>query len=642
MAAWSSSPSLRHLLLRPRLPLSPTCLAGSFSRRHVHIHSRRRLFSSASSSTLTHGDEASTHVDADGVVDVNPPRGTRDFPPEDMRLRTWLFDQFREVSRLMAFEEVDFPVLESEALFIRKAGEEITQQLYNFEDKGGRRVVLRPEITPSLARLVIKQGKSVSLPLKWFTIGQCWRYERMTRGRRREHYQWNMDIFGVPKVRAEAELLQAIVLLFQRLGITSSDVGIRVSSRKVLQAVLNMYSIPEHLFTEVCVIVDKVGPACQFSSSTSNIPHSLAFHLAGAACWPPASSSMNERQASRPPFSAAPLAPLPLPPRHRSPSSSRHRARTRPGRCALPWHGRPPAAGALWPPGAAQPILAGRRVPSHYCRSPLPAPLMRPADRQLPRLPASGCLRWVRGHPPVRPSPAQVAGRSSSTAKPSPDHDLVTDCSPRCPCFVVKKMEWWGNRREMTGLEVLGSGVEAVADLKKLFSFAEQYGYADWICFDASVVRGLAYYTGIVFEAFDREGKLRAICGGGRYDRLLSTFGSEDIPACGFGFGDAVIVELLKEKGLLPDMSRQIDDIVFPLDEELEGPASSIASSLRKKGRAVDLVEDKRLKWVFKHAERINASRLILVGNSEWERGMVRVKILSTREEFEVKADDLE
>ena len=132
MAAWLSSPSLRHLLLRPRVPLGPTCLAGSFSRRHIHCHSRRRLFSSASSSTLTHGDEASTHVDADGVVDVNPPRGTRDFPPEDMRLRTWLFDQFREVSRLMAFEEVDFPVLESEALFIRKAGEEITQQVSSF------------------------------------------------------------------------------------------------------------------------------------------------------------------------------------------------------------------------------------------------------------------------------------------------------------------------------------------------------------------------------------------------------------------------------------------------------------------------------------------------------------------------------
>jgi histidyl-tRNA synthetase len=148
-----------------------------------------------------------------------------------MWLRTWLFDNLREVSRLMAFEEVDFPVLESEALFVRKAEEEITQQLYGFEDKGGRRVALRPEITPSLARLIIRQ---VSFPLKWFTIGQCWRYKRMTRGSRREHYQWHMDIFGVPGVRAEAELLQAIVLRFERLGIASSDVGIRLSSRKVL------------------------------------------------------------------------------------------------------------------------------------------------------------------------------------------------------------------------------------------------------------------------------------------------------------------------------------------------------------------------------------------------------------------------
>ncbi|RRT64810.1 hypothetical protein B296_00007197 [Ensete ventricosum] len=188
---------------------------------------------------------------------------------------------------------------------------------------------------------------------------------------------------------------------------------------------------------------------------------------------------------------------------------------------------------------------------------------------------------------------------------------------------------------------VLGSDVEAIADLKKLFSLAEHYGYSQWITFDASVVRGLAYYTGIVFEAFDREGKLRAICGGGRYDRLLSTFGSDDIPACGFGFGDAVIVELLKEKGLLPDLGRQVDDIVFPLDEELEGQASMVASTLRRKGHSVDLVEDKRLKWVFKHAERVNASRLILVGNSEWQRGMVRVKVLSTREEYETKIDEL-
>ncbi|KAI5663697.1 hypothetical protein M9H77_23020 [Catharanthus roseus] len=191
-------------------------------------------------------------------IDVNPPKGTRDFPPEDMRLRNWLFQNFKEVSQLFGFEEVDFPVLESEALFVRKAGEEIRDQLYCFEDRGNRRVALRPELTPSLARLVIQKGKSVSLPLKWFAVGQCWRYERMTRGRRREHYQWNMDIIGVPDVTAEAELIFSIVTLFKRMGITSSDVGFKVSSRKVLQEVLRCYSVPDELFSRVCIIIDKV------------------------------------------------------------------------------------------------------------------------------------------------------------------------------------------------------------------------------------------------------------------------------------------------------------------------------------------------------------------------------------------------
>ncbi|XVE76133.1 hypothetical protein DITRI_Ditri12bG0148800 [Diplodiscus trichospermus] len=321
-------------------------------------------------------------------IDVNPPKGTRDFPPEDMRLRTWLFNHFREVSRLFGFEEVDYPVLESEALFIRKAGEEIRDQLYCFEDRGNRRVALRPELTPSLARLVIQKGKSLSLPLKWFAIGQCWRYERMTRGRRREHYQWNMDILGVSEVTAEAELISSIVTFFKRIGITESDVGFKVSSRKVLQEVLRCYSVPENLFGKVCIIIDKL-----------------------------------------------------------------------------------------------------EKIPLDEIKRELNATgLSVEAIEEL----------------------LQVLSIKSLT-----------------------KLE-----------EILGGAGEAIADLKQLFSLAEKFGYSEWIQFDASVVRGLAYYTGIVFEGFDREGKLRAICGGGRYDRLLSTFGGDDVPACGFGFGDAVIVEV--------------------------------------------------------------------------------------------------
>ncbi|KAL3029446.1 hypothetical protein AAZX31_03G164300 [Glycine max] len=470
-----------------QLSSSPLPFNANFS--SVRLHSSLSRAAETDSPTggrsgaLTPGPAVAGEVQK---IDVNPPKGTRDFPPEDMRLRNWLFNHFKEVSRLYGFEEVDYPVLESEALFTRKAGEEIKDQLYCFEDRGNRRVALRPELTPSLARLVIQKGKSVSLPIKWFTVGQCWRYERMTRGRRREHYQWNMDIIGVPGVMAEAELIASIVTLFKRIGITESDVGFKVSSRKVLQEVLNCYSVPENLFGKVCVIIDKIEKI--------------------------------------------------------------------------------------------------------------------PADEIKKELKAVGLSQEA-----------------------------------------VQELLQVLSVKSLTELEErLGSSGEAVADLKQLFSLAEKIGYSKWLQFDASVVRGLAYYTGIVFEGFDREGKLRAICGGGRYDHLFSTFGADDISACGFGFGDAVIVELLKEKGLLPELNLQIDDIVCALDEDLQGCAAMVANILREKGQIVELVlESKPLKWVFKRAARLNAERLVLVGNSEWQRGVVGVKILSTAEQYEVKLDDL-
>ncbi|KAM7468205.1 hypothetical protein LguiB_015767 [Lonicera macranthoides] len=566
------------LILHPRLTLSlflKSSLSTTFLRHFplspctLSTTSRRRIHSSLPSAALTEqhslnpnpnenapsggrlGSLSSPPVLASDFVqkiDVNPPKGTRDFPPEDMRLRSWLFHNFREVSQLYGFEEIDFPVLESEALFIRKAGEEIRDQmsillqqaacyyylvdetsvvqlaidqkdtneeeagtkkecsgilklllppsqtdsltlilLYCFEDRGNRRVALRPELTPSLARLVIQKGKSLSLPIKWFAIGQCWRYERMTRGRRREHYQWNMDIIGVPEVTAEAELLSSIVTFFKRIGITASDVGFKISSRKVLQEVLRGYSIPENLFGKVCIIIDKMEKI-----------------------------SIDEMKKE---------------------------------------------------------------------------------------------LRSVELSEEVIENLLQVLSVKSLT-----------------------KLE-----------EKLGGGGEAVGDLKQLFSLAEKYGLSEWIQFDASIVRGLAYYTGIVFEGFDRAGKLRAICGGGRYNQLLSTFGGDDIPACGFGFGDAVIVELLKDKGLLPELSPQVENIVCSLDRDLQGAAAAVATILREKGQSVDLVmETKPLKWVFKRAARINANRLILVGNSEWQKGMVVVKILSSGKQFEIKIDELE
>jgi histidyl-tRNA synthetase len=419
-------------------------------------------------------------------LDLKPPKGTRDFFPADMRIRRWLFSEFEAVSRLFGFEPYDSPVLENEALFVRKAGEEIRDQLFNFVDKGDRAVALRPELTPSLARMVLARAGTLPLPLKWYGIGQCWRYERMTRGRRREHYQWNMDIVGVEGVEAEAELLGAITMLFSRVGLTAQDVKIKVNNRKVLQALMEHYAVPLEKFSEVCVVLDK--------------------------------------------------------------------------------------------------------------------------QEKLPRDEVQSLLTDL--------------GVSA------------TACAGILDVMASKKLS------EVQG--ILGESHSAVLEVKYLFELAEGYQAADWLEYDASVVRGLAYYTGTVFEAFDQRGSLRAICGGGRYDKLLGTFGGDDLPMVGFGFGDAVIMELLQEKGKLPELKSEVQDVVLCMDASLQSVACAAATRLRSVGRSVDLVlQVKKLKWAFKHAERLGAERLVLVGQTEWEKKCVRVKTLAEYADEDVLLADL-
>jgi histidyl-tRNA synthetase len=198
----------------------------------------------------------------------------------------------------------------------------------------------------------------------------------------------------------------------------------------------------------------------------------------------------------------------------------------------------------------------------------------------------------------------------------------------------------------LTDLEALASALggesAAVAELGALFALCDSYGISDWVAFDASVVRGLAYYTGPVFEAHDRAGELRAIVGGGRYDKLIGTLGGKDLPATGFGFGDMVVMELLAEKGLVPDLASGVEDVVFGMGSELRGSAMQVAGRLRSSGRSVDLVlEEKKMKWVFKHAERCGAARLVMVMPDEWAAGNVRIKNLDTGEESTVPVEDL-
>ena len=411
---------------------------------------------------------------------LQPPRGTRDFYPEDMRRREWLFGHFRAVAASFGYEEVDAPVLEHADLFTRKAGEEIVEQLFHFE-LHERHYALRPEFTPSLARMVMARAGSLRLPLRWTGIPQCWRYERMTRGRRREHYQWNMDVWGEPSVGAEAELIAAVFALADRLGLARGDLRVGVSSRALLEESLRrgvLRDRPE-VFPALCVAIDKLGKI-----------------------------------------------------------------------------------------GADEVI-------------------------------------------------ALLTAPDGGIALPAPDARHVVD--------------WLRLTTVEEAAAELPKDSQARSDLERLFDLLDAYGVRDRVAFDASIVRGLAYYTGIVFEAFDAERKLRAIAGGGRYDRLLESLGGAAMPAAGFGFGDAVIGELLADKGLWPELPRTLDAYVFALGDAQRGAAVRLAKALRGRGESVELaLGDARLKRALADADRAGARRFYLIGPDELARGEVMVRDLSS------------
>jgi len=418
---------------------------------------------------------------------IQPPRGTRDFYPEDMRFREWLFGHFRAVARSLGFEEVDAPIVEHAELFTRKAGEEIVDQLYHFVIHD-RHLALRGEFTPSLARMVMARAGALRFPIRWFSLPQCWRYERMTRGRRREHYQWNMDIWGEPGVAAEAELLSGVTTLFDRLGLPRDAVRIRINSRSLLEESLRDTVLSERpeVFEPLCVVIDKLDKL-----------------------------------------------------------------------------GADAVVEQLTDPDG--PIGLG-----------------------------------------------QAAARSVIEMLGARDLDEAERYAP--------------------------AGSSALAELRRLFELLDAYGIGDRVLFDASVVRGLAYYTGVVFEAFDTRGQLRAICGGGRYDRLLESLGGPSVPAVGFGFGDAVVHELLGDYDLIPELERDVDDVVFGFGEAERAAAIGVAGRLREAGRAVELVLGApKPRRVFADADRSGAARVWTIGPDELARGVSRTKDLTTGEQYDVE-----
>lgn len=419
------------------------------------------------------------------MIDLQPVKGTRDFFPDEMRLRNWLFEVWRNVSVQAGFEEYDTCVLEHEELYIRKAGDEISKQLYSFEDKGGRRLSLRPEMTPSLARLVLQHKKSLSFPIKWFSMPQCFRYERMTKGRRREHFQWNADIIGQADIVAEAEILMLLISACELMGLSAKEIRVFINDRRILNSILSQISVPQEMHSEVLVIMDK-----------------------------------------RDKISIEALSKL-----------------------------------------------------------------------------------------------LQDIGMSTTQVDQLNEYLLKSDL------IELKK-----DLNDTQGID----------ELQNLMDMMETAGFSDYLQFDISIVRGLSYYTGAVFEVNSPAKQHRAICGGGRYDSLLSTYGGEIVPAVGFGFGDVVVLDVLKDLERFPELPRKLDYTIIPFATEQVGTALNIAAILRQQGSTVDCnFSMKKMKKTLQQAGESGAAKAILLFPDELSEKKVVIRDLRLHEQNPIKIIDL-
>ena len=391
-------------------------------------------------------------------ISFEAPRGMRDFYPEDMLWRNKVFDAFRAAGEAAGFEPYDSCVVESYELLARKAGEEVGEQIYHFFDKSERHIALRAEMTPTLARMVAQRQKELSFPIK------------MTKGRKREHYQWNVDIIGEDSILAEVEVIGAACDALRRMGLTSADFKVHVSSRKFLGELLAKSGIAADKHAQVFLALDKRG-----------------------------------------------------------------------------------------------------KMP----------------DSEIAAMLKDGGL-----------SDAEVEAT-----------------------FGIMETKSY----------------EACPELVELFRLAGIAGFADCLEFDIGVIRGLSYYTGVVFECFDTKGEFRAIFGGGRYDNLLTTIGGEPTSAVGLGFGDVVVTELLKSR-LGADAAKAKKGIavgfMFP---EQRDAAVALAARLRREGESVNLsLRSQKPKKFFSHADSGGAAKAVFLGPDDVAKGVARMKDMETREEKEI------
>ena len=410
------------------------------------------------------------------MATIPTPPGFHDFYPDDLRVRTYLFDVWRRVARRYGFVEYEAPMVEMTELYRRKSGDEILSQLFHFVDQGGREIALRPELTPSLARMVAARPNDFRKPIKWFEIGQCFRGEKPMRGRRREFIQFNADILGETSPGADAELIALVIDVLRELGFGAGDIKFRLSSRAAWQSFLSHHGVAEENTTAVLGLIDK---------------------------------------------------------RERDP------------------HGSAEKLAAL---GVADADVA-----------------------------------------------AFIANPDNARAALAP----------------------------------------ILADL-------EARGMGGFVSPDLSIVRGLAYYTGTVFEVFDAACSMRAVAGGGRYDNLVSLIsdGKVDLPAIGFAMGNIVVLDLIAQCGEAKmrldawlQLQNAADVFVIIADESRRADALATVQQLRTAGHSTDFaIVPAKFGKQFQSADAVRATVAVIIGS---EYPDLAVKHLSSRREIKATAGTL-
>jgi len=398
---------------------------------------------------------------------IQPVKGTRDFYPEAMAQRTWLYERIRAVARRFGYQEYEGPILEPLSLYAAKSGEELVkEQAFLLRDRGGDELAMRPELTPTLARMIAQKQAQLPRPIRWWSFGPFWRYERPQKGRTREFFQWNIDLLGLDDPRADAELLAVAAGFFREVGLGAGEVVLQVNNRRLMDGCLARIGIDGEAKKSAFRLIDKRDKLA------------------------------------------------------------------------------PPAWAAY-----------------------------------------AGTLGF---------SAEQVAALST----------------------LLEDRELW---RES-------------AELSTLFDLLEAYGVRKLIEYEPSVIRGLDYYTGTVFEARDREGEFRAILGGGRYDNLVADVGGDPLPGVGFAMGDVVVGLVLEKYGRLPATRPAPARVLVTLfGAEMTAEAVRAAQALREAGVDAEIYpEPAKMAKQFRYADQLGIPFAIVIGPDEAAQGRVALKELAS------------